>query len=305
MNPPRVGITMGDPTGIGPEITRVALARLHGKADFTVYAPGGLYGAIRGLRVVPPDPADPVRDAIELAAQELRDGTVDAVVTAPVSKRCFRGDFPGHTELFADRLGAPDVAMMLAGPRLRVVPLTTHVPIRDVADLLSIPLVLRTTRLVARALRTGFGFATPRIALTGLNPHAGDGGLFGDEEPRILAPAAAQLREEGLDVSGPLSPDTAYYQASQGRYDVVIAPYHDQALVPFKLLHFSDGVNITLGLGRPRTSPDHGPAYDIVGTSQIDPSSMIAAVETAIMLAAGSSDAPGRRAPSSERLDLS
>ena len=271
MNLPRVGITMGDPAGIGPEITRAALKSLQGCAHFSVYAPEGFYGDVPSLRYVPPGPVEPARDAIELAASELRDAKVDAVVTAPVSKACFGGEFPGHTELFAERMGARDVAMMMAGPRLRVVPLTTHVPLREVASLLTVELILRTTRLV--------------VGLTGLNPHAGDGGLFGDEEARIIAPAAAVLRREGVDVAGPLSPDTAYYQASEGRYDVVVAPYHDQALVPFKMLHFSDGVNITLGLGRPRTSPDHGPAYDIVGTARVDSSSMIAAVEAAITLA--------------------
>ncbi len=150
-----------------------------------------------------------------------------------------------------------------------------------------------SARIVASALRHDFGVAAPRIAIAALNPHAGDGGLFGDEEARVLAPAVEQLRDEGLDVSGPVSPDTVYYQALAGRFDAVVAPYHDQALIPFKLIHFSDGVNVTLGLPRPRTSPDHGPAYDIAGRGLADPTSMIRAIAMTVEMAERRAIAPG------------
>jgi 4-hydroxythreonine-4-phosphate dehydrogenase len=155
--------------------------------------------------------------------------------------------------------------------------------------------VVRCGRLAARSLREGFGVPAPRVAVAALNPHAGDGGLFGDDEARVLAPAVEALRAEGVDASGPWSPDTVYHHAASGRFDVVLGAYHDQALIPFKLLHFTDGVNVTLGLPRPRTSPDHGPAYDLAGTGAADPTSMVRAIELAIRLTRGAGiGAPGR-----------
>ena len=278
---PRIGITMGDPRGVGPEVTRAALAALGPVADWVVYGDPALYPGVEA-ELVPPSGAVPERDAIEQAAEALRIGAVDAVVTGPVCKsRCFGSDFPGHTELFATRLGADDIAMMMFGPRLTVVPLTIHVPLRDVPRLLTTAEVLRIGRLTHRALRDQLGVPSPRVAVAGLNPHAGDDGLFGDEEARVLAPAIAALRAEGVDATGPWSPDTVYHHALEGRFDVVLGAYHDQALVPFKLVHFSDGVNVTLGLPRPRTSPDHGPALDIAGTGAADPTSMRRAIELA------------------------
>ncbi len=278
----RIGITMGDPAGVGPEVTRAALAQLDGLADWVIFGPESLYPAV----VARFEGCEGPRDAIERAAAALASGEVDGVVTAPVSKSCFDGDFPGHTELFAARLGVERVVMMMAGPRLRTVPATTHLALRDVAASVTTDLLVRTTRIVADALRVDFGIPGPRLALAALNPHAGDGGLFGDEEARVLAPAVEALRAEGLDVSGPASPDTVYHQALAGRFDAVVAPYHDQALIPFKLVHFSDGVNVTLGLPRPRTSPDHGPAYDIAGRGVADPTSMIRAITMAVEMAA-------------------
>jgi 4-hydroxythreonine-4-phosphate dehydrogenase len=277
----RIGLTMGDPEGIGPEVTRAALAELGDLADWVIYGPDALYPGLDARF----EPVGGPRDAVERSAAALAEGSIDGVVTAPVSKSCFGGDFPGHTELYAARMGVADVVMMMAGPRLRTVPATTHLALRDVPSRLSSDLFVRTARIVGGALRDDFGVAAPRIAIAALNPHAGDGGLFGDEEALILAPAVAALRDEGLDVSGPVSPDTVYYQALAGRFDAVVAPYHDQALIPFKLIHFSDGVNVTLGLPRPRTSPDHGPAYDIAGRGLADPTSMIRAISMAVEMA--------------------
>ncbi len=297
---PVVGITLGDPRGIGPEITRAALRELRGRARFVAYAPRGFYGPDTPVDAyrppsgvgslhgdVAPEVADAAaRAAIELAAAELAAGAVDAVVTAPVRKACFGGEFPGHTELFAARLGVPEVAMLLWGPKLSVVPLTTHVALRDVPRAVTTARIVSQARIVHAALRRDFGLASPRLGLAALNPHAGDGGLFGDEEARVFVPAVERLRAEGVQVDGPLSPDTVYGAAVRGAYDVVLAPYHDQGLVPFKLLHFADGVNVTLGLPRPRTSPDHGPAYELAGTGRADPRSMVQATALAVRLAA-------------------
>ncbi len=295
---------MGDPEGIGPEITIAAVEHVSRalaavgpgvpRVSWSLYSREELAGplAARGdvTMTRPSDGPGGIRDAIERSAADLAARAIDAVVTAPVSKSCFGGDFPGHTELFAARLGVSDYAMMMTGPRLRVVPVTIHVPLADVPRLLTTAELVRVGRLVQRSL-LDLGHVGPRIALAGLNPHASDGGLFGDEEARIIAPAVDALRSAGVDASGPWSPDTVYHHAAQGRFDAVLAPYHDQALIPFKLLHFSDGVNVTLGLPRPRTSPDHGPAYDIAGAGRADPTSMIRAIELAVRLAGARSEA--------------
>lgn len=283
----RVGITMGDPRGVGPEITLAALHALDLVAEYVIYGPEILYPGLDAIFRPPSARTHPERDAIERAASDLAAGDIDCVVTGPVSKGCFEGDFPGHTELFAARLGVTDYAMLMAGPRLRVAPVTVHVPLAEVPDRLTTAELVRVGLLVARSLRAGFSLPSPRVALAGLNPHAGDGGLFGDEEARVIFPAVEALRAAGVDASGPWSPDTVYHHAVTGRFDVVLGPYHDQALIPFKLVHFSDGVNVTLGLPRPRTSPDHGPAYDIAGTGRADPTSMIRAIELAAALAEG------------------
>jgi 4-hydroxythreonine-4-phosphate dehydrogenase len=287
VTPIRVGVTMGDPHGIGPEVIRAAITAL---LPFSGHVTWDLYGTQEAFRDTPGDVHTatgtyPERDAVEQAASALRDGVIDAVVTGPVSKRCFEGDFPGHTELFQARLNVERVAMMMTGPRLRVVPITTHIALRDVATKLTVDDVVGAARLAWRALVEQLQLAEPTMALAGLNPHAGDGGLFGDEEERILGPALARLQAEGVAITGAHSPDTVFYQAAQGRYDLVLAGYHDQALIPFKMMHFSDGVNVTLGLPRPRTSPDHGPAYDIAGQGVADPTSTRRAIELACQLA--------------------
>jgi 4-hydroxythreonine-4-phosphate dehydrogenase len=274
---------MGDPAGIGPEVILAAMDVLRSDLDLLIYGDPALFAGVD----VAMEAHERPRDAIEAAARDLASGAIDAVVTGPVSKSCFGGEYPGHTELFADRLGADDVTMVLTGERLTVSCVTTHLPLRAVPEALTVDGVVRSARLLAEFLVQARGLPSPRLAVAALNPHASDGGLFGDEEERILRPAVALLVGEGLDASGPWSADTVFHHATQGRFDAVVCAYHDQALIPFKLLHFSDGVNVTLGLPRPRTSPDHGPAYDIAKRGVADPTSMTRAIELAALLARG------------------
>lgn len=219
--------------------------------------------------------------AILAAVDAVQRGRAAGMVTAPVSKGAIQGlgyDFPGHTEVIARLAGGADVRMMMAGSSLNVVLATTHLPLVEVRSALTADLVSKTASIASTALRRHFGVARPRIALAGFNPHAGEGGAFGDEEQRILEPAVARARKQGIRLAGPFSPDTVFHRARGGEFDAVIALYHDQGLIPFKLLHFTDGVNVTLGLPFPRTSPDHGTAYDIAGRGSADPASMIAAM---------------------------
>jgi len=208
-------------------------------------------------------------------------GTVDAVATCPINKKAMAAagvDFPGHTELIAQRTGAAKVGMMLAGKTLRVVLVTIHVPIRKVPALLTPEAIRDTIHLTDRSLKERFGILHPKLAVAALNPHAGEEGMFGDEEERCITPAVETARKAGVQVTGPHPPDTVFYQAARGRYDAVVCMYHDQGLIPFKLLHFEDGVNTTLGLPIIRTSVDHGTAYDIAGSGLADPSSLKAAI---------------------------
>jgi 4-hydroxythreonine-4-phosphate dehydrogenase len=189
--------------------------------------------------------------------------------------------YSGHTELLAERTKSNEFAMMLAGDRLRVVLVTIHVPLRDVPVILSRQKIVKTIKLAWQALNERFGIKSPRIAVSGLNPHAGEGGMFGDEEKNIIAPAIHDAGNQGFYASGPFPPDTIFYHAANKRYDAVISMYHDQGLIPFKLIHFNNGVNTTLGLPIIRTSVDHGTAYDIAGTGIADPGSLIAAINMA------------------------
>lgn len=220
--------------------------------------------------------------AIEMAVALVQQGLCSAIVTCPISKLGLKAagyTFPGHTEMLAALTKTPRVRMMMAGPRLKVVLVTIHVALRQVPDLLSQAEIVDCIQMTRIALERDFGLAKPRIAVAGLNPHGGEGGLFGDEEGRNIEPA---IRACGCpEVSGPWPPDTVFHQAANGHYDAVIALYHDQGLIPFKLLHFSDGVNVTLGLPLVRTSVDHGTAYAIAGTGQADPSSLAAATAMA------------------------
>lgn len=226
--------------------------------------------------------------ALVAAVDLVQRGEAAALVTAPIAKAHWAAaglKAPGHTELLARLAGDVAVRMMMAGRRLRVVLMTTHVPLAKVPRLLTTQLVDETIRIAHRALHEQFHLDSPRLAVAGLNPHAGEGGLFGREDQEILLPAVARARRRGIDVTGPLPADTVFFHAYRGMYDAVLCPYHDQALAPFKLVHFSDGVNVTLGLPFVRTSPDHGTAFDIAGQNRADASSMTAALLLAAELA--------------------
>ncbi len=296
---PRLAVTLGDPRGIGPEIVRAALAAPL-DAEVTAVGPEDLIADLPVARRVgigrweggvgerPEDRARTMKagklagHAIEAAAKLAREGQVDALVTAPIEKRaCHLAGFhyPGHTEWLGALAGGAETVMMLASERLRVVLVTTHVPLRDVPILLTTDKIVRTGRIAAKALRDRFGIAEPRLALCALNPHAGEGGLFGDEEERVLRPAAQQL-----GAAGPLPADTVFVRAMQGEFDVVLAPYHDVGMTAIKVASFGDAVNITLGLPFVRTSPDHGTAFDIAGTGRASAISMRRALELAVSL---------------------
>jgi 4-hydroxythreonine-4-phosphate dehydrogenase len=239
-----------------------------------------------------PDPANAaaILASIERSAALTMAGETSAVVTNPINKAAlYAAGFahPGHTEFLAELTGAVgQQVMMLACPELRVVPVTLHASLSDAIEIVSTEAIIRTTRTVAAAMVGQFGIANPRLAMAGLNPHAGEGGALGDEEITIIGPAVVALRAEGHDVSGPWPPDTMFTPAARGRYDVAICMYHDQALIPLKTIDMRHGVNVTLGLPIVRTSPDHGTAYDIAGRGIADPASLIAALELAARLAA-------------------
>jgi 4-hydroxythreonine-4-phosphate dehydrogenase len=225
-------------------------------------------------------------DALELAVGLARSGSAVAVVTGPVSKQQLYAigfSHPGQTEFVAERCGISpgNVAMMLAGPSLRTVPVTTHVPLGEVSALLSPGLIEMRGRAALRGLQRSFGIADPRLAVAGLNPHAGEGGMLGREEIDLIIPAIEALRAEGWRVTGPHPADTMFHTAARGQYDAALCMYHDQALIPLKALHFDEGVNITLGLPIVRTSPDHGTAFDIAGQDRADPRAMAAAMRMA------------------------
>lgn len=286
---PHLAISLGDPRGIGAEVTHKALARLQQRADFTYTLTGS------EQPVATPAQAGAVAgQAIEQAVALALQGAADAVVTAPIDKTAFAAagyPYPGHTEMLAALAGHCPVAMMMSaeqtrlGGALRVVLATIHVPLSQVPQLLTQALLVEQTRITIDALQRDWGLARPRLALCALNPHASDGGLFGDEEARVMVPAREQLRAEGHEVSGPFPADTVFVRALAGEFDAVIAPYHDVGMAAFKTASFGQGVNVTLGLPFPRTSPDHGTALDIAGKGVADSSSMQEAIELAIRLA--------------------
>ncbi len=225
-------------------------------------------------------------DALEFAVGLTRSGAASGLVTGPVSKaQLYAIGFvhPGQTEFVAERCGvaADHVAMMLAGPTLKVIPVTTHIPLRAVPDELSIERIVMRCRVAIKGLQRQFGLERPRIAVAGLNPHAGEGGTLGREEVEIVLPAIERLRDEGYDVSGPHPPDIMFHKRRRRNYDAALCMYHDQALIPLKTLHFDEGINCTLGLPIVRTSPDHGTAFDIAGKGLADPGAMITAIRTA------------------------
>ncbi len=309
-----IALTCGEPGGVGPELAVAARAALpdldmvwigdprhlpKGSAYQLVDAPhqarevpaGVLpvlahpFAAENPPGVLVPDNARGVIEVIERAVGLAMSGAVAAVCTAPLHKKALKDGagfaFPGHTEFLAHLADVDRVVMMLASPLLRVVPVTIHIPLSDVAAALTPTLLEETIRVTHAGLIRDCGLARPRIAVAGLNPHAGEGGAMGDEETRIIAPVLGRLRAEGMAIVGPMSADTMFHARARAGYDVAICMYHDQALIPIKTLDFDGGVNVTLGLPFIRTSPDHGTACDIAGRGLARPDSMIAALRLA------------------------
>ena len=314
-----LAVSLGDPAGIGPEVIAKSWERRRGEALPPFFAVGDV-DAVKAVWSGPVemigDPAGAAAvfdealpvidvadsalalsspglaearnalDALELAVGLAQMGAASGLVTGPVSKsRLYAVGFthPGQTEFVAERCGVAGdlVAMMLAGPSLRVVPVTTHIPLADVTAALSTEAIIVKGRAAARGLQRQFGIENPRVAVAGLNPHAGEEGTLGREEIDIIAPAIERLREEGVDADGPHAPDIMFSQRRRATYDVALCMYHDQGLIPLKALHFDEGINVTLGLPIVRTSPDHGTAFDIAGKDMADPGSMIAAIRAA------------------------
>src|SRR5574341_454514 len=298
---PRIAITLGDPRGIGPEVVTKVLADPPAPADYIVIGPEDLIRELPGehlvigkrtaLPALPasrfPLPAEEagrlVGESVEKAVQLALSGEVQAIVTAPAEKKALHlagYRYPGHTEWLAHLAGDVPVAMMLASDRLRVVLVTTHLPLRDVPRALTKEAVITAGRITTKALTEWWGIERPRLAVCALNPHVGEDGLFGDEDRTILEPAALEL-----GAAGPLSADTVFVRGLRGEFDAVLAPYHDVGMTAIKVASFGCGVNVTLGLPFVRTSPDHGTAFDIAGKGMADPSSMREAVKLAVTLA--------------------
>ena len=289
----RVAITAGDPAGIGPEIARKAAddPRVRAVCEPVIYGPPA--GASFEPGVLSADAGRAAYDSICAAVHDAMEGRVAAIATAPVNKLAFSRAglaWKGHTDLLAHLTRAPRVAMMFWSEPLKVVLATVHVPLADVPRLLTRTLLGEIIDLTARELPR-FGIARPRIALAGVNPHAGEEGLLGSEEADALRPAVDAARARGITIEGPFPGDTVFGRATRGEFDAVIACYHDQGLIPVKLLAFGRAVNVTLGLPIVRTSVDHGTAFDIAGKDIADPSSMIEAV----LLAARLSNPQGQR----------
>ena len=304
---------MGEPAGIGPEVAVVAFNKLGGHiGDHALKLVGDpeIFGndipadaIIRtkaSARRTPGKPdranAAAVTEAIEIAVTQCLEGKAAAVVTAPINKAVLADagfSFPGHTEYLAYLTSAKRSVMMLASDTLRVVPLTIHMPIEQVPRMIATDDIVETGEVILAALKRDFGIASPRLAVAGLNPHAGEAGIMGREDAEIVAPAVEQLKALGYDVRGPLSADTLFHAEARAHYDAALCMYHDQALIPIKTLSFWDGVNVTLGLPIVRTSPDHGTAFDIAGTGKADARSMIAAIRMAADIASARADAQG------------
>ncbi|SEF51987.1 4-hydroxythreonine-4-phosphate dehydrogenase PdxA [Jhaorihella thermophila] len=316
-----IAVSCGEPAGIGPEIAARAWRILgrdcpffwigdprHLPADTPAAEIDDPSQAValcaEALPVLPlrfaadavpgrPDPrnASGVIDAIRRGVDLVRSGAAGALCTAPIHKKALIDGagfaYPGHTEFLAALAGVERVVMMLASDRLKVVPVTIHIPLAQVPRFLTPGLLRETIEITAREMRARFDLDRPRIAVAGLNPHAGEGGAMGREELDWIAPLLAQMRGEGFDVAGPLPADTMFHAAARARYDVAVAMYHDQALIPIKTLDFDRGVNVTLGLPFVRTSPDHGTALDIAGRGVAKPDSMIAALRLARGMAKG------------------
>ena len=314
MTPP-IALTCGDPSGIGPELSVKAWQSLGINCPFfwigdpehlpenspyvAIQHPSETSAVInRGLPVLvqafpaaarhgQPNPrnAQGVVDAITTSVGLVESGAASAICTNPINKQVLQDGagfaYPGHTEFLAALAGVDRVVMMLACDTLRVVPTTIHIPLEDVATTLTQELLAQTLRITEAELRAKFAISHPRLAVAGLNPHAGEGGKMGHQERTLIAPVLDRLRAEGLRIEGPLSADTMFHAAARDRYDAAICMYHDQALIPIKTLDFDNGVNVTLGLPFIRTSPDHGTAFDIAGRGIAQPSSLIKALKMA------------------------
>lgn len=305
----RIVLTLGDPRGIGPEVMFDAARSVDPELrssllvvgpdemapdDLPYEAVGAWDGSEESAGIVS---ARSLERAVETALQ----GPAVAVVTGPVHKPALRAsgwNLPGQTEILQELTGAPLVGMLMAaeetrlGGALRVLLATTHLALRDVPDRIDRDLLVAQARLLDESLREGWGLEGPRLALCGMNPHASDDGLFGDEEARIFGPAAETLRDQGIDVTGPLPADTVFTRALRGDFDAVVAPYHDVGMAAFKTVSFGRGVNVTLGLPFVRTSPDHGTAFDIAGRGTADPSSAREALRLAVKTASRRFDTP-------------
>jgi 4-hydroxythreonine-4-phosphate dehydrogenase len=294
-----IGITMGDPLGIGPESVLKALPQFRDQAAFRVFGDAGLLKGLAKDELVPVTADAANQEAREVwagrasvayldaAMAAYQSGEIHALVTAPISKSHVHRagfPFPGHTEYLAKQTGTQKYVMMMAGPRLRVSLVTIHEPIAKVSADLSVEKIVACIEVTYRSLRERFRISAPRVAVCGLNPHAGENGLLGTEEQTIIGPAVAEAERRGWACSGPRVPDAVFHEAWEGQWDAVVCMYHDQGLIPFKMVHFKDGVNVTLGLPLVRTSPDHGTAFDIAGKGIADPSSMIAAIRLALEL---------------------
>lgn len=308
---PIIGITLGDPNGIGAEIIVKALlcSELQELCTPLIFGDLGIVHEAKKLVGVNNEfdvidvtnfsesdltagratgrggkaSLEYINEAVRFALQ----GKIDAVVTAPISKEAIHlagSKYPGHTEMLRDLTGASNVAMMFEGGRFRVVLVTIHCALSEVPRLITKDRVLSTIELTNKSLTRLFGIKEPEIVVCGLNPHAGEAGAFGNEESLHIVPAIEEAGRRGINITGPLPADTLFYYANQGKWDAVVAMYHDQGLIPFKMLSFDDGVNVTLGLPIIRTSPDHGTAYDIAWKGKANPSSMIAAIRVAVEL---------------------
>jgi len=323
MRPAPIALSIGEPAGVGPEVIAKAWATLRGELDFfvigdpahlplgtpvqTIAAPEDAAAAMaHALPVLAmdfettrrPGVADPIHakhviDAIARGVALVQSGAASALTTAPIHKKALKDGagfaFPGHTEFLAHLAGVDDVVMMLACDALRVVPATIHIPLSQVPERLTREGLAQTIRITHAAMQDRFGISKPRIAVAGLNPHAGEGGAMGDEEITMITPLLDDMRAEGFDLAGPLPADTMFHPHARTQYDVAICMYHDQALIPIKTLDFASGVNVTLGLPFIRTSPDHGTAFDIAGTGQADATSLIAALRMATQMAKATS----------------
>ena len=285
---PRIALTVGDPAGIGPEIVAKAAhdPSVLAVCDPIVFA-APTNGTVRAGEVSAAAGKAAYDTVVRAVVAALR-REVDAIATAPVNKLAFaKAGLPwkGHTDLLAHLCEAPHVAMMFHSPQLKVVLITVHVPLAEVSSLMTAERVDQTIALTVQAMRS-FGVRSPRLALAGLNPHAGEAGVIGTEDDLVLAPAVVRARRDGVDIAGPIPGDTVFVRASRGEFDCVIACYHDQGLIPVKLLAFGSAVNVTIGLPIIRTSVDHGTAFDIAGMGVADPGSMIEAVKLAAQMAA-------------------